>query len=362
MTATDSQRPARRTGIIGVMSGTSLDGLDLAHCSFELQKEKWEYTVHHAATIHYPEALKSRLAQAMTLSGYELALLDIDLGHYIGKQVRLFCQDFTEEVQWVASHGHTVFHRPDLGLTTQIGNGAAIAAECGLDCVCDFRTTDVALGGQGAPLVPIGDELLFGQYDICLNLGGICNLSYRHEGKRIAYDISPCNIPLNYLAQQLGQAFDKDGNIGRNGQLSATLLAQLDRLDYYGRQDYKSLGREWIDTAFLPLLQESKLAIADQMRTVCEHIARQIAAACHIAGSKNMLITGGGAHNRFLTDLIRQHFNGEVHAPDDMTIDFKEAIIFAFLGFLRLQRSNNCLASVTGALSDSCGGAIYSGK
>lgn len=354
------QRNHKASRVIGVMSGTSLDGLDLACCHFSFNDGRWEYKVLKAQTIDYPDGLCRKLSQAMRLSGYELALLDVELGRFIGKSIRHFTDGFSENVALIASHGHTVFHRPDLGLTTQIGNGAAIAAESGLDCVCDFRTTDVALGGQGAPLVPIGDELLFGQYDICLNLGGISNLSFSHNGKRIAYDISPCNIALNYLSQQMGLAYDRDGKAAAGGKVDATLFNTLNGLDYYRLEGTKSLGREWIDSCFIPILKNSKLSVADQLRTVCEHIAYQVAGACHKTDGKKLFITGGGAHNAFLIGCIRQHFNGEVIIPDNETIDFKEAIIFAFLGFLRMQGINNCLASVTGARTDSCGGAIYS--
>lgn len=347
--------------VIGLMSGTSLDGLDLAYCIFRQEEpdNSWAYEVPKAVTVPYPEALRQRLAQAMSLSGYELMLLHNELGHFIGQQVKDFMANFAGEVELVASHGHTVFHRPDLGLTTQIGNGAVIAATCGKTVVCDFRTTDIAQNGQGAPLVPIGDELLFGQYDICLNLGGISNLSYRHKGLRKAYDISPCNIALNHLAQLCGKTYDKGGEIAQNGQVDHSLLEKLNQLDYYQKQGNKSLGREWIDSQFLPLLVQSQLSVPEQLRTVCEHIAQQIAKACNATEGKTLLVTGGGAHNSFLIELIRQQFNGQLIIPDRETIDFKEAIIFAFLGFLRLNHRPNCLASVTGAYQDSCGGAVY---
>lgn len=375
--------PLKYPHVIGIMSGTSLDGVDLAYCVFKVEKGRtkpakplndvktagrqisttdkrnWSYEVRKATTIPYPEALKQKLAQAMTLSGYELALLHNELGRYIGAQVNEFMAGFAEEVDLIASHGHTVFHRPELGMTLQIGSGADIAATCGKPVVCDFRTLDVALGGQGAPLVPIGDELLFGQYDICLNLGGISNLSYRENGQRKAYDISPCNIVLNQLARQLGQEYDADGAIAQSGHIDTLLLEKLNQLDYYQQSGTKSLGREWIDDQFFPILEQCQLSIPDQMRTVCEHIAEQIANACNSVGGNTLLITGGGAHNGFLIDLIRQKIHGQVIIPDDKTIDFKEAIIFAFLGFLRANGLPNCLASVTGSRQDSCGGAIY---
>ncbi len=348
--------------VIGIMSGTSLDGVDLAYCHFKQLDSKWLYDVIEAETVKYPDNLSLKLSQAMTMTALDLAFLDNELGRFIAQSVNIFMVDFKDDVELISSHGHTVFHQPGLGLTTQIGNGNIIAALTGKDTVFDLRTMDVALGGQGAPLVPIGDELLFGPYDICLNLGGISNLSYRHNGQRKAFDISPCNIALNYLAQQLGHSYDANGNIAKQGQINHTLLQKLNQLEYYQRQDHKSLGREWIDRHFLPLLPQSGISIEDQLRTVCEHIAEQIARVCNATKGKSLLITGGGAHNHFLIELIRQKFQGEVIIPDRVTIDFKEAIIFAFLGVLRANGINNCLASVTGAQHDACGGILALGN
>lgn len=348
--------------VIGIMSGTSLDGVDLAYCHFKQLDGKWEYDVIKAETIKYPDDLSLKLSQAMKMTALDLAFLDNELGRFIAQSVNIFMGEFKDNVELIASHGHTVFHQPELGLTTQIGNGSVIAALTGKDTVYDFRTMDVALGGQGAPLVPIGDELLFGTYDICLNLGGISNLSYRHKGQRKAFDISPCNIALNHLAQPLGHSYDADGNIAKQGQINHSLLQKLNQLEYYQRQDHKSLGREWIDQHFLPLLVQSGLSIEDQLRTVCEHIAEQIASVCNTTNGHSLLITGGGTHNRFLINLIRQKFHGDVVIPNQATIDFKEAIIFAFLGVLRANGLNNCLTSVTGARHNSCGGTMVLGK
>lgn len=359
--------------VIGLMSGTSLDGLDIAYCTFDSEEKsvsesfsfhdvrniKWKYKIHKHNTITYPSELSERLASAMEMTAFELALLDVDLGRFIGETVKTFVTELSMPVDLIASHGHTVFHRPELGLTSQIGSGATIAAITGIPTVCDFRTTDVALGGQGAPLVPIGDELLFSEYDICLNLGGISNLSFRKDNKRIAYDISPCNIVLNLLAQKVDKSYDADGEMARSGHLCHTLLERLNQLDYYQIGTCKSLGREWIDLNFLPLIENCGLDIADCLRTVSEHIAEQIGAAANRSDGKSMLITGGGAHNRFLVELIQSKFHGHVVVPDKATIDYKEALIFAFLGFLRANGWCNCLASVTGASRDCVGGGMY---
>lgn len=359
--------------VIGLMSGTSLDGLDMAFCVFDTISEnisescssidfrniKWRYKILKHKTIAYPKSLSERLSSAMKMTAFDLALLDVDLGRFIGNNVKDFVTNSDISADLIASHGHTVFHRPDLGVTTQIGSGASIAAITGLPTICDFRTTDVALGGQGAPLVPIGDELLFSDYDICLNLGGISNLSYRKGKQRIAFDISPCNIVLNHLANKVGQAYDADGEMSRSGEVNHQLLAAFNQLDFYKIENCKSLGREWIDRHFLPLLEDSGVSVADGLRTVSEHIAEQVGAAANKSGGQRMMITGGGAHNRYLVELIQSHFNGQVIVPDKATIDYKEALIFAFLGFLRANGIYNCLSSVTGASRNCIGGGMY---
>lgn len=347
--------------VLGTMSGTSLDGLDVALCHFSVTDAGWDYTVLSAATFPYENDLREKLAGATGLSAYEFAKLDVDLARSMAQTINRFLSGRQIVPDFIASHGHTTFHQPAIGLTSQIGSGAVLAAHTGITTICDFRTVDVALGGQGAPLVPIGDELLFGQYDACLNLGGFSNISFRKDGKRIAFDVSPCNMALNYLANRIGLPYDDNGENARKGSIDETLLDSLNRLDFYRRTGAKSLGKEWFDTIFRPCLDESKSSIEDKLRTLTEHIAIQLAAASHGKDGKKMLVTGGGAHNIYLIERLSKLGNKKIIVPDAQTIDFKEAIIFAFLGVLRMRGETNCLQDVTGARTNNCGGAIYYG-
>ena len=348
---------------IGIMSGTSLDGVDVAYCHFIEKKDNWEFCIHQAETIEYSSHWKKRLDEAKSLSGYGLAVLHTEYGHLLGNLVKNFIGKYKLAPDFIASHGHTVFHQPDRHFTSQIGSGAEIAAITGKTVVCDFRTTDVALGGQGAPLVPVGDELLFTGYGYCLNLGGFANISYNKGSRRIAYDICPANIVLNHLSNQLGIEFDKDGLMAASGTIDETLLNKLNHISYYSKNPPKSLGAEWLEKNFLPLLTESPVGIHDQLRTVVEHIAVQIATSISQKSNTRILTTGGGAHNTFLIKRMRNKLkNIEIIIPDKNLINHKEAMIFAFLGLLRILKQTNCLKSVTGAASDNIGGAVYLGS
>jgi len=346
---------------IGVMSGTSLDGIDLAWCHFHRQEDgKWDYRIEKAVTVPYSDDFRQRLSNAQELSALEYVKLNNDVAAIFAKAINSWLGDGPRP-DFIASHGHTVFHQPEIGLTTQIGNGAILAAQTKILTVCDFRTKDVALGGQGAPLVPIGDELLFGEYDACLNLGGFSNVSYRVDNKRIAYDISPCNMALNKLANLVGLPYDKDGQLSRNGQILPELLQKLNDLEYYHQKPPKSLGKEWFENAFYPVLEQflDNNAVDDVARTVVEHIAMQIVANVPET-AQTLLITGGGAHHHFLIQQIQSQKDAlKIVVPDDLIVDYKEALIFAFLGLLRLNGEVNCLRSVTGAREDCCGGGVY---
>lgn len=346
---------------IGVMSGTSLDGLDLAWCRFTRKEGgKWDYCIEKATTVPYAEEFRQRLANAQELSALEYVKLNNDVAEVFAKAINEWLEDGPRP-DFIASHGHTVFHQPGIGLTTQIGNGAVIAARTCIMTVCDFRTTDVALGGQGAPLVPVGDELLFGQYDACLNLGGFSNISYRTDGKRVAYDISPCNMALNAIANRAGIPYDKDGQLSRNGNILPELLQKLNDLGYYHQKPPKSLGKEWYESVFYPVMAPylTDSSLSDVARTVVEHIAMQIIANVPET-AKTLLVSGGGAHHGFLIQQIRnQRDTLDVIVPEDWIVNYKEALIFAFLGLLRILGENNCLRSVTGARMDSCGGSLY---
>ncbi len=342
------------------MSGTSLDGIDLALCDIG----ESGYKVLAAETVPYYEEWRQRLSTLENATALEYALANVELGHHFGKVINRFLEG-KERPEAIASHGHTIFHQPHLGLTTQIGDGDAIAAETGLTVVSNFRTLDVALGGQGAPLVPIGDELLFGEYDACLNLGGIANISYREGGLRVAYDICPCNMALNRLAAMLGYPYDKGGVNARGGQVQTCLLHALDALEYYAATGPKSLGKEWFVGQFWPVVKEyigvvpSLSTVRDALATVSAHIAMQIGRVLEAQKIGTLLVTGGGAWNSYLIEQMGEYSpETEITVPDELIVNYKEALVFAFLGYLRLGGKVNTLASVTGAKCDSVGGNI----
>ena len=345
--------------VIGLMSGTSLDGVDLASCVFTLNDNCWSYRINVAETFPYSDEWISLLSSLMKTDAFSYAKANSELGYYFGNLIRTFILSNRLEADFVASHGHTVFHQPGIGLTTQIGSGAAMAATCGLPVVCDFRSTDVALGGQGAPLVPIGDALLFSDYAFCLNLGGFSNISYDIDGLRIAYDVCPVNTVMNQLAKRLGKEYDHDGLIARSGNIDLSLLEKLNALDYYDMKPPKSLGFEWCNENIWPLMNEAKLSVPDLMRTFVEHIVIQLSRSVVDFVSGKILITGGGAKNKFLRERFAAQSKHKLVFPSDFMIDYKEALIFSFLGVLRARGEINCLSSVTGASRDSVGGAIY---
>ncbi|MDY0083692.1 MAG: anhydro-N-acetylmuramic acid kinase [Ignavibacteriaceae bacterium] len=343
--------------VVGTMSGTSLDGLDICFVNFILTENKWNYKIHLAETIEYDDIIKDKLANAHLMDALSFSKLHFDYGKLLGKKIKGFIDKHSINPELISSHGQTIFHQPESGFTTQIGKGACIAAETGVDTICDFRSTDVALKGNGAPLVPIGDRYLFSEYDYCLNLGGFSNISYEENDKRIAYDICPVNFILNYYIKQRGKEFDKDGETARSGKVNKSLLEALNSLSYYSKAGPKSLGREDVEKDFFPLIDSFNLSAEDILSTYCEHIAVQIGKEIR---QGKVLVTGGGAFNKFLIE--RMQINAaqcKYILPDEQTINFKEALIFAFLGVLYNYNLINCLSSVTGAESDSISGALY---
>jgi len=355
----------KKYDVIGLMSGTSLDGLDIAYVRFYYDS-KWRFEVIQCKSIGYDKDLFSRLHQANQFSALELKKLDIYYGQWIGENVRNFMDASNISVNLVVSHGHTVFHQPEIGLTHQIGDGYQIMKSTKTKTICDLRSMDISLGGQGAPLVPIGDQLLFGNYDLCLNLGGFSNLSFDKAGTRIAYDICPVNTVLNELVSKIDLEYDNGGEIARSGKTNSNLLLKLNALDYYAQKPPKSLGIEWVNEHIFPILEND--SIENLLHTFCHHIAHQITLSIensNISTSNSdipkMLVTGGGVKNTFLIDLIKNQTNGnaKISIPNNQIIDFKEAIIFAFLGLLRMLGQTNTLKSVTGAIADSSGGLIY---
>ena len=342
--------------IIGLMSGTSLDGLDIAYVKF-LPNDLSNFEIIHAETIPYSQKWYDLLKNAFKIKASEFAKLDADYGIFLGNQVNKFIQKHhISHVDLIASHGQTVFHRPEQGYTTQIGNGAHINAITKIKTICDFRTQDVALNGQGAPLVPIGDRLLFSQYDYCLNIGGFANISYEKDKKRIAYDICPTNIVLNHYTNKLGKAYDDGGKIAQSGHISNELLQELNQLTFYKDQQPKSLGWEFVVETIIPIIDKYQLNIPDILTTYVEHMAMQIMQKTR-AG--NMLVTGGGAFNNYLVNRMRALGNTEIIIPDKNIIDYKEALIFALLGYLKNINNINILSSVTGSKFDHSSGVIF---
>lgn len=358
--------------VLGLMSGTSLDGLDIAYCILNhLPDGMWQYEIPAATTINYSPTEKQIFKNLPHLSAVELTKAHNWFGDFCGNAANDFLLKNKVTVDFIASHGHTVFHQPSEGYTLQIGSGANIHARTALLVVCDFRTVDVALGGQGAPLVPIGDKYLFANYALRLNLGGIANVSFENADNRsVAFDICPVNIVLNALCEKLQPSipYDAGGAVAKSGKLLAPLFTQLNALSYYQSSYPKSLGKEWVDEYIFPLLaQYSEASAEDLLCTFTHHIAFQIAEVARAysmlnsSASTKLLATGGGAFNDFLIELLNKYVGGtvEISLPDEQTINFKEALIFAFLGVLRIQSQNNALQSVTGATRDSIGGAIY---
>jgi anhydro-N-acetylmuramic acid kinase len=345
--------------VIGIMSGTSLDGIDIAYCVFVFRGKKIIYQIVVAETIPYPAVWRQRLMGLAGEDALSFCLTHNEYGHYLGSIIRAFMEKHQLHPDFIASHGHTIFHQPSQGMTAQIGHGAAIAAETQTPVIADFRSLDVAYGGQGAPLVPVGDRLLFAKYAYCLNLGGFANISYDLQGSRVAYDICPCNTVLNFLAGKAGVYYDDEGRLARSGKVDEDLLQKMNELPYYQHSAPKSLGMEWVTRNIMPLLETAQHGLNDLLRTFVEHIAIKVVLSLKPDHNGYVLVTGGGANNVFLIERMRSYTGHEIVIPDRSLIDYKEALIFAYLGVLRMEYQPNSLQSVTGARQDSCGGAIY---
>jgi anhydro-N-acetylmuramic acid kinase len=345
--------------VIGLMSGTSLDGLDIAHCNF-IFDDKWHFNLMHHETVPYANIQKNELANLENESAINYALFHTEFGKLMGNEVNKFIKkNKITNVDFIASHGHTVFHQPKNNLTTQIGCGAQIAAATGIETICDFRTKDVALGGQGAPLVPIGDELLFSDYDYCINLGGIANISFKAEGKRISYYLAMANMVNNYICRLEGIEYDDKGKLGAAGNFNHNLYNDLNAISFFSKPYPKSLSKENFINNFKPVLDKYDISNADKLNTFGKHLAYQICEILSNTTDKKVLITGGGAFNNFWISEIKNTTTAQIIIPENKIIEYKEAIIFGFLGVLRKKQIVNCLASVTGAKEDSIGGAIY---
>lgn len=360
--------------VIGTMSGSSLDGLDIAFVELQEVSGKWTYQLRNAVCYEYTKEWTDRLLKATSLNAFDYQLLDTEYGAYCGELINRFIEEnnIQYQVQLVASHGHTTFHAPAKKFTSQLGNGAAIAAATGINVVNNLRAMDIALGGEGAPIVPIGEKLLLGNYLFYLNIGGIANISLNHPSDYVAFDVCPANKVLNLLAKQTGKNFDDGGMIAAKGNVNKSLLKTLDDFEYYRMPYPKSLSNDFGTDVIYPLVQNSGLSLEDKLNTYVEHISRQIAASVkklrvdfNLSGEHKMLTTGGGANNTFLIERLKETLSAsgvEVETPSDDMINYKEAIVMALIGVLRWREENNTLASVTGASRDSIGGSVWIGQ
>ena len=339
------------------MSGTSLDGLDICYAKFTQTDSAWNFEILNCETLPYSSDWEQSLRNAVNLSSEEVLKLNVDYGFYLGEKTSEFISKHKIiNLDLIASHGHTVFHQPKNRFTLQIGDGRAIKSKTNKTVIYDFRSQDVILGGNGAPLVPIGDELLFSEFDACLNLGGFSNISLKRNGKRIAFDICPVNIILNDLALKLGKKFDDNGDLARTGLIDYELLDQLNQLKFYQEKAPKSLGIEWINEQVLPLIKTQKTE--DLLASFTEHAATQIANIFDFYNIQNVLITGGGAYNSYLIEKIKSRTETEIQIPKKEIIEYKEALIFAFMGVLRALNLDNVLSSATGSQNDHCSGLV----
>lgn len=341
------------------MSGSSLDGLDIAYCEFQKSDDNWTYEIIVAETLSYTEEWILTLKGLPSADGIKLLETNISYGNLLADQINGFIKKHNIKPDIVASHGHTIFHEPASGFTFQLGDGQSIASKTRIKTISDFRSKDILLGGQGAPLVPIGDELLFPEFDFCLNVGGIANISFIKNSKRIAFDICGANQILNHLSLQLGKTYDDKGKFALLGKMNPRLFKELNKDKYFLKYHPKSLSNQYVKINFINIVDEFNCSIENKLYTVAKHIAYQINEATMGFPSGRLLITGGGAHNDFLVKAIKMEIKHQLIKPDNITIDFKEALIFAFMGVLRVLGETNCLASVTGASKDSSSGIVY---
>ena len=346
------------------MSGTSLDGLDLAYCHIWEEKGAWKFDIKKTKSVSYTQEMQEELKNAISLSAEKLIELHNTYGTWLGGQALKFVQEHQLDVDYIASHGHTTHHRPEMGLTFQVGSGQHLANTSGYKVICDFRTNDLALGGQGAPLVPIGDCTFFGDYDFCLNLGGISNISFNVKGKRIAYDIGLANMILNYITRKVGLEYDEDGKLARIGHINPSMLKRLNSLKYYLQPHPKSIGYEWFLAEVVPIVEDTNDSIENLLHTSIHHICEKIEQQIRLNSNgvdQTLLVTGGGALNSFFMETLQEKLGKatKVIVPEKIIIEFKEALVFALMGVLRIEQQINVLSSVTGAKKDSSSGVVF---
>ena len=344
--------------VLGLMSGTSMDGLDISCARYYQKYNAWNYELIASETMTYDSKIKSDLLNTFHKVS-DLEEMDVKFALCLSNYIKFFLRKYNLKIDLISSHGHTIFHDPKNGYTKQIGLGSVIAENIGVPVVSNFRQQDINLGGQGAPLVPIGDKLLFSQYDACINLGGIANISFDYKEARIAFDISPCNMLLNYVSEREGALFDRDGIMAENGKIDQTFLTKLNNINYYQLSFPKSLAKEYIDQIFLPIINNTLISNYDILCTLVEHIAIKISSLLSEYNLSNAFFTGGGALNSYLMGRIKMLSSTKIIIPEIDLINFKEAIIFGFLGVLRINNQVNCLSSSTGARMNHSSGDIH---
>ena len=344
--------------VVGIMSGTSLDGLDFVLVEF-FKETKWYFKLISSSTHTYPKKIYEKLKHSSSLHMNDIKILDQFYTIYLSKQIIKFLdKNNIHEIDFISSHGHTVLHQPNSGITYQIGNLPILAKLINKKVICDFRHKDVQMGGQGAPLVPVGETKLFHQLNTFINLGGFANITLKNEKKIVAYDICPANLILNSLANKLNRPYDKDGELARKGRLIPELERKLNNLKFFKQKPPKSLGIEWVKENIIPIFEiYHRNSINDILNTYTIFIAKQISHS--LRGRKEALVTGGGTYNSFLIEQIKKRTSCIISIPEQKIINFKEAIIFAFLGVLRDQNKINCFASVTGAKINHSSGNIF---
>ena len=346
------------------MSGTSLDGLDLAYCHIWKSEDLWDFEIKHTQSIPYTLEMQERLKNSIFLSAEELLQFHNTYGIWLGEQTKSFIDEHNLEIDFIASHGHTTHHQPENGFTFQIGSGQHLANTSGQKVVCDFRTNDVALAGQGAPLVPIGDQLFFANYDFCLNLGGISNISFEKNGVRMAYDIGLANMILNHITAKIDLAYDQGGAMALRGNINAEMLEKLNNLAYYRLPFPKSIGYEWFVSQVVPIVDKTKDSIENLLHTAIHHICEKVAQQIQTNSSKtesSLLVTGGGALNTFFMKTLQEKLGTGIKMiiPPQILIEYKEALVFALMGVLRSENEVNVLCSVSGAKHDSSSGVVF---
>ena len=345
--------------VIGLMSGTSLDGVDICLVSFE-NLDNTKYNIVFAKTFVYSKFWIKKLKESILLNKKELNKLDIEYGNLLSEYVKKFIKEFSiTKIDIISSHGHTIFHEPEKGITLQIGNGNTINKNTKIQVISDFRSQDISYKGQGAPLVPIGDLKLFPNYKFCLNLGGFSNISIKNFKGIKAFDICPVNTVLNHYSKKIGYEFDKNGVLSNKGAINSNLLNELNQMEFYNKSGPKSLGIEFVNSKILPLIEKFTLNPKDILRTYIEHISDQIKRSVTYDPKNKILVTGGGAYNKTLINAIKMKVNSEIIIPDKKIVDFKEAMIFAYMGLLRSKGEVNCLKSVTGAIKNHSSGKVF---